>query len=40
MTIDEARLERTDYGMVAATAGWFAVNVREAASWCSPGRAS
>jgi uncharacterized cupin superfamily protein len=31
MTIDEARLERTEHGMVAATAGWFAVNVRDAA---------
>ena len=27
----EARLERTKYGMTAATEGWFAVNVRDAA---------
>jgi uncharacterized cupin superfamily protein len=31
MTIDEARLERTEHGMVAATPGWFAVSVRDAA---------
>jgi uncharacterized cupin superfamily protein len=31
MTIHEAELERTEYGMVAATEGWFAVNVRDAA---------
>ena len=29
--MDEARLERTEHGMVAATEGWFAVNVRDAA---------
>jgi uncharacterized cupin superfamily protein len=29
--MDEARLERTEYGTVAATEGWFAVNVRDAA---------
>ena len=30
----EARLERTEHGMVAATEGWLAVNVRDAA-WVS-----
>jgi uncharacterized cupin superfamily protein len=29
--MDEARMEQTDAGLVAATEGWFAVNVREAA---------
>jgi uncharacterized cupin superfamily protein len=29
--IDEARLEQNEYGTVAATEGWFAVNVRDAA---------
>jgi uncharacterized cupin superfamily protein len=29
--MDEARLERTEYGLAAATDGWFAVNVRDAA---------
>ena len=29
--MDEARLERSEYGTVAATEGWFAVNVRDAA---------
>jgi uncharacterized cupin superfamily protein len=29
--MDEARLERNEYGLVAATEGWFAVNVRDAA---------
>jgi uncharacterized cupin superfamily protein len=29
--MDEARLERTDYGMAPATEGWFAVNVHDAA---------
>jgi uncharacterized cupin superfamily protein len=28
---DEARMERDDNGLVAASEGWFAVNVREAA---------
>ncbi|MGZ4331778.1 MAG: hypothetical protein ACXVXL_27730, partial [Solirubrobacteraceae bacterium] len=27
----EARLERTEYGTSAATEGWFAVNLRDAA---------
>jgi uncharacterized cupin superfamily protein len=31
MTITEARLERDANGLVAATEGWFAVNVRDAA---------
>ncbi len=31
MTIDEARLECDENGLVAATEGWFAVNVRDAA---------
>jgi uncharacterized cupin superfamily protein len=31
MPVDEARMERTDYGMTPAAEGWFAVNVREAA---------
>jgi uncharacterized cupin superfamily protein len=29
--IDEARMEPSEHGMVAATEGWFAVNVRDAA---------
>jgi uncharacterized cupin superfamily protein len=29
--MDEARLERTEYGTSAATEGWFAVNLRDAA---------
>jgi uncharacterized cupin superfamily protein len=29
--MDEARLERTDFGTAAATEGWFAVNLRDAA---------
>jgi uncharacterized cupin superfamily protein len=29
--MDEARLEHTEYGLTAATEGWFAVNVRDAA---------
>ena len=29
--MDEARLEQSEYGTVAATEGWFAVNVRDAA---------
>jgi uncharacterized cupin superfamily protein len=29
--MDEARMERTGYGMTATTEGWFAVNVRDAA---------
>jgi uncharacterized cupin superfamily protein len=29
--VDEARMERTEQGLVAATDGWFAVNVRDAA---------
>ena len=29
--MQEAKLERTEHGMVAATEGWFAVNVRDAA---------
>jgi uncharacterized cupin superfamily protein len=29
--MDEARMERTDYGMTATTEGWFAVSVRDAA---------
>ena len=29
--MDEARLERTEYGLTPATEGWFAVNIREAA---------
>jgi uncharacterized cupin superfamily protein len=29
--MDEARLERTEYGLTPATEGWFAVNVRDAA---------
>jgi uncharacterized cupin superfamily protein len=29
--VQEARLERTDYGLAPATEGWFAVNVRDAA---------
>jgi uncharacterized cupin superfamily protein len=29
--VAEARLERTPYGLTAATEGWFVVNVREAA---------
>lgn len=29
--MNEATLERTEHGMVAATEGWFAVNVRDAA---------
>src|SRR5918997_2717202 len=29
--MDEARMEKTRYGLVAATEGWFAVNVRDAA---------
>ena len=28
---EEARLERTDYGLTPATDGWFVVNVRDAA---------
>jgi uncharacterized cupin superfamily protein len=28
---DEARMEQNEYGLVAATEGWFAVNVRDAA---------
>jgi uncharacterized cupin superfamily protein len=28
---DEARLERTEYGMTPTTEGWFSVNVRDAA---------
>lgn len=31
MAIDEARLEQTEYGKVAATEGWFSVSVRDAA---------
>jgi uncharacterized cupin superfamily protein len=29
--MDEARMERSEYGLVAATEGWFTVNVRDAA---------
>ena len=29
--VQEARLERTEYGLAPATDGWFAVNVRDAA---------
>ena len=29
--MDEARLERTEYGLAAATEGWFSVNLRDAA---------
>jgi uncharacterized cupin superfamily protein len=29
--MDEARMERTEYGTAPATEGWFAVNVRDAA---------
>ncbi|HXS43301.1 MAG TPA: cupin domain-containing protein, partial [Solirubrobacteraceae bacterium] len=29
--MDEARMERTEHGLAAATEGWFAVNVRDAA---------
>jgi uncharacterized cupin superfamily protein len=29
--MDEARLERTEFGMAPATEGWFAVNLRDAA---------
>jgi uncharacterized cupin superfamily protein len=29
--MDEARLERTEYGLTPATEGWFAVNIRDAA---------
>jgi uncharacterized cupin superfamily protein len=29
--VDEARMERTELGLVAATDGWFTVNVRDAA---------
>jgi hypothetical protein len=29
--VDEARVEPTEHGMTAATEGWFAVNVRDAA---------
>jgi uncharacterized cupin superfamily protein len=29
--VDEARLEESDAGLVAATVGWFVVNVRDAA---------
>jgi uncharacterized cupin superfamily protein len=29
--VDEARMERTDYGMTPVAEGWFAVNVRDAA---------
>jgi uncharacterized cupin superfamily protein len=29
--MDEARLEKTEYGLTAASPGWFAVNVRDAA---------
>jgi uncharacterized cupin superfamily protein len=29
--MDEARMEQTEYGLAAATEGWFAVNVRDAA---------
>ena len=29
--VQEARLERTEYGLAPATEGWFAVNVRDAA---------
>ncbi len=28
---DEARLERTEYGLTPATEGWFVVNIRDAA---------
>jgi hypothetical protein len=30
-SVDEARMEPTEHGMTAATEGWFAVNVRDAA---------
>jgi len=29
--MDEARMERTEYGLTAATEGWFAISVRDAA---------
>jgi uncharacterized cupin superfamily protein len=29
--MDEARLEQTEYGLTAASEGWFAVNIRDAA---------
>jgi uncharacterized cupin superfamily protein len=29
--MDEARMERNDYGLVAESAGWFTVNIRDAA---------
>jgi len=29
--VQEARMERTEYGLAPATEGWFAVNVRDAA---------
>jgi len=31
LPMDEARMERTDYGLTAVTEGWFAVNIRDAA---------
>jgi uncharacterized cupin superfamily protein len=31
LPMDEARMERTEYGLTAATEGWFAVNIRDAA---------
>ena len=30
--VEEARLEPSEYGVVAATDGWFVVNVRDAAT--------
>jgi len=29
--VEEARLETSEYGLVAETEGWFVVNVRDAA---------
>jgi uncharacterized cupin superfamily protein len=34
--IEQARMEQTEHGLVAATEGWFTVNVRDAA-WVSGG---
>jgi hypothetical protein len=32
--MDEARMERTEYGLTAATDGWFGVNVRDYEGLC------
>jgi uncharacterized cupin superfamily protein len=34
--IEQARMQQTEHGLVAATEGWFTVNVRDAA-WVSGG---